>query len=309
MQFEYPLLEALAAVVGEGSLDAAARLLNLSQSEVEERIRLLEDRTGMVLVVRDRHCTPTEFGQQLCRHLDQVRLMEQDLKRSLASADHEEPDAPSVIRVAVNADSLATWFPEIVEYAATKLNLHFEVIPDDQEHTAERMRTGEALAAITSESDPLPGCRRFALGAIEYVAVASESFVEQRLSTGVSAETLAAATYLVFDRKDTLPLQWFISAFGKAARLRGHWIPSFSGYLECCLNGSGWGMMPRFSVDPYLRDGTLRELVPGTPVMVPLYWQSSTPNSQIMMALSAIVSQIAGKHLLPFEVPLETGTG
>lgn len=306
MHFEYPLLEALAAVVGEGSFEAAARSLNISRCEVDERIRLLEDKTGMVLVIRDRHCSPTEFGQQLCHHLDQVRLMEQDLRRSFASADQSEPDAPSVIRVAVNADSLATWFPEVVQYAASKLNLHFEVIPDDQEHTAERMRNGEALAAITSESDPLPGCRRFALGAIEYVAVANESFIRQRLGADVSAESLSTATYLVFDRKDTLPLQWIIGAFGKSARLRGHWIPSFSGYMACCLNGSGWGMMPRFSVEPHLRDGSLRELVPGTSVMVPLYWQSSTPNSQIMTALSSIVSQIAEKHLLPFEASLET---
>lgn len=302
MQFDYPLLEALAAVVREGTFDGAAQSLGISSLTIGERIRLLEETTGAVLLIRDRQCIPTQFGQQLCRHLDQVQLMEEDLRRSFASVDRLDTDGPSVIRVAVNADSLATWFPEVVRSAGSKLKLHFEVIPDDQEHTAERLRDGEVLAAITSETDTLPGCRRIDLGSIEYIAVASESFLDGRLAGEVSAESLSAATYVVFDRKDTLPLQWLMKAFGRPARLRGHWIPSFSGYLACCLNGSGWGMMPRHSVGDYLLDGSLRELVPGTSIMVPLHWQSIAPNSEIMTALSSIVMQVAGQHLEPPEL-------
>lgn len=302
MRFDYSLLEALAAVVREGTFDSAARSVGVTALTIGERIRLLEESAGAVLLVRDRQCVPTQFGQQLCRHFDQVRLMEEDLRRSFASVDQLDPEGRSVIRVAVNADSLATWFSEVVRLAGSKLNLHFEILPDDQEHTAERLRDGEVLAAITSEADTLSGCRSIELGSIEYVAVARESFVEEHLGSGVSAESLSSATYLVFDRKDTLPLQWLIGAFGRPARLRGHWVPSYSGYLECCLNGSGWGMMPRYSVADHLRNGVLRELVPGTSIMVPLHWQSIAPNSEIMKALSAIVLEVAGTHLEPPDV-------
>src|SRR5690606_17225724 len=102
MHFEYPLLESLEAVVREGSFAAAARSLNVSESTVRDRLEHLEDQTGAVLVVRGKSCDPTEYGQQLCRHLDQVRLLEQDLRRSLAAVGRIERDAPSVIRVAVN---------------------------------------------------------------------------------------------------------------------------------------------------------------------------------------------------------------
>ena len=305
MHFEYPLLEALEAVVREGSFADAARSLNVNESTVRERVGLLEDQTGAVLVIRGRSCDPTDYGQQLCRHLDQVRLLEQDLRRTLAAVGRIERDAPSVIRVAVNADSLATWFPEVVEHAGSKLNLHFEVIPDDQEHTAERLRVGEALAAITSEAEPLSGCRLSTLGAMEYTAVASGDFIENRLGGLISPESLSSATYLVYDRKDTLPLQWVMTAFRRPVRLQGHWIPSFSGHLACLLNGSGWGIMPRFSIEAQLGDGSLRELAPGTSVTVPLYWQSTTSNSETMAALSSIVSVIARKYLLPHETSLD----
>ena len=299
MDFEYPLLEALAAVAREGSFEAAARSLDIGQSAVSQRIRLLEERTGAVLVVRGRPCVATEYGQHLCRHLDQVQLLEQDVRRSLAAADRGSPDAPAIVRVAVNRDSLATWFPEVVRDAGSKLNLHIEVIPDDQEHTAERLRTGEAMAAVTSEADPLPGCRRFSLAMVEYLAVASNSFIETHLGGGASFESISAATYLVFDRKDTLPLQWVMHAFGRSARLSGHWLPSFSAYLACCLNGSGWGMMPRHSVEDHLERRALRELLPGTSVTVPLYWDSMAPNSGIMEGLSSIVSQVVERQLRP----------
>ena len=85
--------------------------------------------------------------------------------------------------------------------------------------------------------------------------------------------------------------------------MAGHWLPSFSGYLTCCLASVGWGMMPRFSIEHHLKDGSLVELMPGTSVIVPLYWQSMTPSSGIMKALSAAVAHIAQKHLLSSLLP------
>lgn len=299
MHFEYPLLEALAAVVREGTFDAAARSLNITQSAVSQRVKLLEEKTGAVLVVRGRPCVATEYGQKLCRHIEQVQLLENDLRKTLTSIEGPSSDVRAVIRIAVNRDSLATWFPEVVKRAGSELNLHFDIIPDDQEHTAERLRSGEALAAVTTEATPLHGCRRVPLGAIEYVAVASPRFVAASFHDGVSRETLSKSTVLVFDRKDLLPQQWLLNAFGETARLAGHWVPSFSGYLACCVNGAGWGMMPRYSVKPHFDEGSLVELVPGASVIVHLYWQSSTPGSEIMKILSSIVTDVARKHLLP----------
>jgi LysR family transcriptional regulator (chromosome initiation inhibitor) len=191
----------------------------------------------------------------------------------------------------------------VIQRAGKELNLHFDIIPDDQEHTAERLRNGEALAAVTAEAQPLHGCRRVLLGTIEYLAVVTPKFAAANFREGVSRETISKSTHLVFDRKDLLPQQWLINAFREPAPLVGHWVPSYSGYLACCLNGAGWGMMPRFSVQSHLDDGSLIELVPGTSVDMPLYWQSSAPGSEIMRVLSSTVVEVARKHLLPLNHP------
>jgi LysR family transcriptional regulator (chromosome initiation inhibitor) len=75
-------------------------------------------------------------------------------------------------------------------------------------------------------------------------------------------------------------------------------VPSVSGYLACCLNGAGWGLNPRFALEPYLEDNALIELVPQTSVMVPHYWQSSGMGSEIMKVLSSIVVDVARRYLI-----------
>lgn len=299
MLFDYPLLEALAAVVREGTFESAARSLNITQSAVSQRLKLLEEKAGAVLVVRGRPCVATEYGQHLYRHIEQVHLLEHDLRKNLASVENPGSGAPALIRIAVNSDSLASWFPEVIQRASAELNLLFEVIPDDEEHTAERLRSGEALAAVTAESNPLHGCRRVPLGAIEYVAIASPRFVSSHFRDGVTSEAVQRSIHLGYDRKDLLPQQWMLSAFGEPAQLVGHLIPSISGYLTCVLNGVGWGLMPRFTIESHIEDGTLVELVPGAGVIVPLFWQSSGPGSEIMKMLTATVADVARRHLLP----------
>ncbi len=297
MRFDYPLLEALAAVIREGTFEAAARSLNITQSAVSQRVKLLEEKTGAVLIRRGRPCVATEYGLKLYRHVEQVYLLEHDLEKNLVHLDDTRAGMAATVRIAVNQDSLGTWFPEVIQRAASRLNILFDVIPDDQEHTAERLRSGEALAAVTTEPNPIQGCKRIPLGCMEFVAIATPRFAETNFPDGPTLDRVTEAVHLVFDRKDTLPHHWLLNAFGQSRPLVGHWVPSISGYLACCLNGAGWGLMPRFTVEDHLRAGRLRELIPGTSVMVDLYWQSSVRGSEVMRELSAIVVDVATKHL------------
>ncbi|HUS55131.1 MAG TPA: LysR family transcriptional regulator ArgP [Thermohalobaculum sp.] len=299
MQFEYPLLEALVAVIREGTFEAAARALNVTQSAVSQRLKLLEEKTGAILIVRGRPCVATEYGQKLCRHIEQVHLLEHDLRKHLKSIDNPTSGAPATIRIAINSDSLATWFPEAIQRAGSELNLYLDIFPDDQEHTAARLRSGEALAAVTAEASPLHGCRRVALGSMQYVAVATPRFMATHFRNGVSLQATANAAHLLYDRKDTLLQQWFLDVFGEAPPHVGHSVPSVSGLVACTLNGAAWGLNPRHAVERYIEDGSLVELVPGATVLVPLYWQSSGSGSEIMKILSAIVTDVARKYLVP----------
>ena len=105
--FDYKLLAALAAVVEQGGFERAAQVLGLSQSAVSQRIKLLEARVGQPVLVRETPPSATEVGRRLLNHVQQVRLLERDLQAQVPALD--EGAAPERLRIALNADSLATW--------------------------------------------------------------------------------------------------------------------------------------------------------------------------------------------------------
>ena len=115
--FDYNLLTTLAVVVREGSFEIAAAHLNISQSAVSQRIKILENRLGSPLVVRGRPCIGTPLGRRLCAHVDRVALLEHGLRDVMRSSKGGARPPRTMIPIAVNADSLATWFPEVVAKA------------------------------------------------------------------------------------------------------------------------------------------------------------------------------------------------
>ncbi|MGI9391675.1 MAG: LysR family transcriptional regulator ArgP [Boseongicola sp.] len=299
MDFDYDSLVVLAAVVRTGSFESAANSLNVTQSAVSQRIKQLEEKVGSVLILRGRPCVATEDGLLLCQHVEQVTLLRHELSEQLASRGEATDSRAVGVRIAVNSDSLATWFPEVIDRAATELNLRLEVIPDDQEFTEERLRSGDALAIVTSSDKSIPGCKNIAIGSMEYMAVASSEYAAKYFKNGTNLATISSSPSIRFDRKDTLPQQWVFLAFGDTARLSSHYIPSYEGHLLCCTRGIGWAMMPTVTVRPLIESGKLIEVVPDIRVSTPLFWQSRSQSSNILRRLSDVVSDVAAKKLIP----------
>ena len=129
--FDYKLLAALAAVVEQGGFERAAQLLGLSQSAVSQRIKLLEARVGQPVLVRATPPTPTEVGTRLLNHVQQVRLLERDLQRQVPAL--EEDGIPERLRIALNADSLATWWAASVAGFCAEQRVLMELVVEDQE--------------------------------------------------------------------------------------------------------------------------------------------------------------------------------
>ncbi|MFT3819761.1 MAG: LysR family transcriptional regulator ArgP [Rubrivivax sp.] len=294
---DYPALAALAAVVREGSFDRAARALHVTPSAVSQRIRLLEERMGCALVVRAQPCRATETGRRLCRHLDQVRLLEQDLQGAmpaLASAGPGRVPLP----VAVNADSLATWFAPVVAAFAADAPVLMDVAVDDQDHTAGWLRSGAVLAAVTAAAHPPAGCSSRPLGAMRYVAAASPAFVQRHFAGGVGAGSLARAPSPVFNAKDELQARWVRRLCHRHVALPRHTLPSAQAFVTAALAGMGWGLHPQALVAAPLRDGALVELVPGLTLDVPLHWQQARAASALLAGLTRQVLAAARGALL-----------
>src|SRR6202011_3835555 len=73
---DYASLAAVATIVREGSFERAARALNVTPSAISQRVKQLEERLGCVLIVRGQPCTATETGRRLCRHVENVGMLE-----------------------------------------------------------------------------------------------------------------------------------------------------------------------------------------------------------------------------------------
>lgn len=202
---ESELLATVATVVREGSFERAAMVLNLTPSAISQRVRLLEERVGTVLVVRGQPCTATPSGARVCRHADTVALLEEDLRHDMPSllpeANHR---MHSTLRIAINADSLSSWFMNTMHMFASQNNTLLDVVLDDQEQTSEWLRRGQVLAAVSSERTAVQGCRSHKLGLLRYVATASPEFIARHFTHGLNAESLKTAPSLVFDRNDQL---------------------------------------------------------------------------------------------------------
>jgi len=293
---DYAALSALAAVIREGSFERAALALHVTPSAVSQRIRLLEERVGCALVVRDQPCRATETGRRLCQHVDRVRLLEQELQGTLPAL------APQGITrvalpIAVNADSLATWFAPVIAAFAADAPVWVEVAVDDQDHTTEWLRIGAVLAAVTGTARPAAGCNSRPLGAMRYLAAASPSFMARYFASGVGAGGLAHAPSLVFNTKDELQDRWVRRLCHRHVELPRHTLPSPQAFVTAAVAGMGWGLQPRALIESHLKDGSLVELVPDTPLDVPLYWQHARAASALLDGLSREVLAAAGRAL------------
>ena len=271
---DYPAALAVATVVRTGSFEKAAKALHITPSAVSQRVKSLEERLGVALIERGSPCLATEKGARLCRHMELVGALETGLLDYLPElGDHG--DAVVTLDIAVNADSLGTWFLPAAAELARASNVVLNIAVDDQEHTADWLRRGRVLAAVTSLSEPVTGCRVTALGKLRYHATASPDYVRRYLPDGVNAAAMARGPSLTFNQKDRLQLDWLRSTFGIDEAVPTHWLPSTHGFVDACLLGMGWCLNPAQLVADHLAAGRLVELVPGTVVDIPLYWQVS----------------------------------
>ncbi|MGM9491880.1 LysR family transcriptional regulator ArgP [Ideonella sp. YS5] len=300
---DYALLDALAAVLREGSFERAARALHLTPSAVSQRVRLLEERLGQVLVVRANPTRATAAGQALARHAEQVGLLEHELLAELPVLA-QGVRGRVTLPVAVNADSLATWFIAAAAEATAEAPLLLDLSLDDQDHTAEWLRSGEVVAAVTALADAVPGCRSVPLGLLRYGATASPDFMRRHFNDGVNAESLAQAPTLTFNRRDRLQAQWVEQVLGRELAVPTHWLPSSQAFVDGCRAGLGWGMNVQALVQPLLASGELVELVPGKTLAVPLYWQHRRRGLAALEVLSRAVQRAAAAVLEPLDEPV-----
>ncbi|TVU70613.1 MULTISPECIES: LysR family transcriptional regulator ArgP [Cobetia] len=291
---DYKLLEALAAVIDQAGFERGARALGLTQSAVSQRIKLLEARLGQPVLVRTPRLGPTPLGRRLLNHVQQVRLLEHDLLDQIPALGESEQR----LRIAINADSLATWWPKVTGIFCQERDLLLDMLVEDQEVALKRMRDGEVAGCICATPRPVQGARSHPLGSMRYRALASPDFVRryliptdassadhktdsktknQKQSTSLempehlSHEVLRRMPAIVFGRDDKLQHR-LLSSMGFDEPFPHHLCPSSEGFVRLALSGMGYGMIPEQQARHLLESGELIDIAPNHALEVPLYW-------------------------------------
>ena len=294
--FDYKLLSALAAVVEQAGFERAAQVLGLSQSAISQRIKLLEARIGQPVLIRATPPTPTEIGRRLLNHVQQVRLLERDLQSAVPALDDE--GLPERLRIALNADSLATWWAPAVGDFCAEQHLLLDLVVEDQTVGLKRMRAGEVAACLCASERPVAGARSVLLGAMRYRALASPAFIARHFPDGVSAALLSKTPALVFGPDDFLQHR-YLAALGVDGGFEHHLCPSSEGFIRLAEAGLGWGLVPELQVREQLERGMLVELLPDKPIDVPLYWHHWRNGGQLLSQLTEHLSRSAARWLVP----------
>jgi LysR family transcriptional regulator (chromosome initiation inhibitor) len=148
------------------------------------------------------------------------------------------------------------------------------------------------MGAVTTERTPVPGCRVHGLGVMRYVPVSGPSLAEHFLPDGFTAEAVASAPSLAWNRDDALQDMLVRRVFRRAIPRSVHYVPTAEGFGAAVRTGLGWGMYPEQSAAPALADGSFVRISDAY-LDVPLFWQCWKLDSPIVETVTKVVRSAA----------------
>lgn len=294
---DYKSIEALYAVVELQSFEAAAKKLYITQSAVSQRIKSLETFYGETVLIRIQPYKPTELGKSLIGHLKRVCLLEDTLEQGM-----KFQTSKLRIAIALNRDSLETWFLDLVDKIDLCQDFLLEIIADDQNLTLDYFKKGLVSACLSTAEKEITGSSVTFLGNMEYLLVASPEFIKKYFpasdGTKNQIKRLLDAPALKFDKNDCLHEHYLEKFFDlHKPECNFQIIPSVRGFKQYALLGYGYGLIPRIDIVEELREKKLVQLYTGKVLEVPLFWHSWTLTSKVYQKFSAGIIRHAKDYL------------
>jgi LysR family transcriptional regulator (chromosome initiation inhibitor) len=293
---DYRALAVLDAVASQGSFEKAALALGISQSAVSQRIKALEDASGRLLIVRGQPAVPTGLGQRLVSHHRNVKLMEAALDIDLGN----KVSMPE-IALAVDAASLATWFPLSLQPLLSPPRCQLKVQQASQELALHLVQEGSVFGCIAAAQEHpdqhANGPDITPLGRMRYVCVATPVFAGHWFGDGFAAEAVRLAPAVVSDQD--MMARFLHETLGIAGPYPHHAMPLSAATTECIYGSLSYGLMPLAQISAALADERLVDLAPGRYIDVALNWHAWNLDTPFTRALTEQVVGTARRQLLP----------
>ncbi|ELA7317408.1 LysR family transcriptional regulator ArgP [Vibrio alginolyticus] len=292
---DYKWIEALDAIVYQGSFERAAEHLFVSQSAISQRIKQLEKFLAQPVLIRSQPPKPTPIGKKLLGLYRRVRLLEHEI---LPELKNDTSTRPVQLSLATNADSLATWLLPALQNVMKQRQVELKLTIFGEYRSIEKLKSGEVTGAISLESQPIPGCRADYLGRIDYVCVASPEFYQSYFSKGVNNQTLAKAPAVSYDQYDDLHKTFLTEHFNvNPDSVIHHNISSSEAFLKVALAGVAYCLIPRLQITDELDRGVLVDVTPGFLMSHRIYWHHWQLETGVLQEISHAIVGYAQQHL------------
>ncbi len=292
---DYKWIEALDAIVYQGSFERAAEHLFVSQSAISQRIKQLEKFLAQPVLIRSQPPKPTPIGKKLLGLYRRVRLLEHEI---LPELKNDTSTRPVQLSLATNADSLATWLLPALKNVMKQRQVELKLTIYGEYRSIEKLKSGEVTGAISLESQPIPGCRADYLGRIDYVCVASPEFYQRYFSKGVNNQTLAKAPAVSYDQYDDLHKTFLTEHFNvNPDSVIHHNISSSEAFLKVALAGVAYCLIPRLQITDELDRGVLVGVTPGFLMSHRIYWHHWQLETGVLQEISHAIVGYAQEHL------------
>ncbi|WP_164990484.1 LysR family transcriptional regulator [Agromyces albus] len=245
------LVRTLAEIAETGSLDAAARRLEITPSAVSQRLKSLETLLGRVVLVRSKPVRLTTAGDSVVRFARQAQQLEDEVLRNLGVVSR---GIRPRISVRVDTDLRSYWVAAVASAAAdipVDISMFEEGVWDDGRES------GQAAIAVTVRPEEAPGWETISLGSVGFDAVASPAFVERwgLLRAGSLSFSNDAPTVIVRGRERRH--NTFLTADTHTVSDSITTVPSTEIALAFAEAGHGWCLLPRTVTTTSLQRGRL----------------------------------------------------
>lgn len=260
---DYQALKALEAVIEFQSFELASKSLGVSQSAVSQRIQNFESYLGNKLLIRKSPYMATKLGKTYLNLLCKVTSLESEfqLKSKLRP----------VLRLAINRDSLDTYFLNVLTDKDLAELLTIKVIADDQDNTIEYLKSGQVDMCISSQKKAIPNHTSTYLGDMVYTLACSRSFYKKHFNKGVDKESLASAPLVVFDKYDKVQHNYLKENYNVESFLKINSLPSVPSFKKAILGGFGYGLLPLLDIKSELSKKQIVQMNPKKDYRIPLY--------------------------------------
>lgn len=288
------LIHALGAVINEQSFEKAAQALNISQSAISQRIKQLEQLVAKPVLIRGQPLQATAIGEKLLSHFKKVRQLEYDLVAEIMPTE-----APSSIpiSIAVNADTLASWFIPALTPLLKKHPIELNIQVTNEANTQELLKKGEVFAAVSSQKHSFSGVKVDSIGSIDYILCANHEFQQKYFSNALTPESLACAPCIDYDQRDTMHKDYLKEQLNYSLTdYPCHRIRSSEAVVTMVLAGLAYALIPTTQADKLLEQGHLIDLAPTKHLNLPLYWHSWALERGVQKEVSKTIIRYGEKN-------------